>query len=381
MATLRLDSPDGERLLAQLDPAMPLRIGRDPDNDLAVRDPRMSRHHARIVYERGFYVLYDLSSANGTFVGGKRIHVAPLVNGAIIRMGNSNGRFEDAGDPPPPGTLVDQKLEIPPTIPWDRGEDDDPGSQTNDFRKGLPPDALPSLPDPLWSSDRYVIHLHGGREPSTVETEGGVPLLWFHRPPRLIGWVASMVSAMILLTGIAAVVVLVLQERWLATIAALLVTGGALGTIPFLVPRNVIRFGRDGGLGEAGVTLRQERRVPVPSSVYAALDPAGRPFARFRKNHLTNLGRRRWWILDADEKIVGWAEEDSLPRAVARKVTTAALPQFRSNYRFVYEGTFRGRIERREGANLLDLTPDADRRLDRRLAVPLAALILAIEGR
>lgn len=381
MATVRLETPDGEQLLAQLDPSTPLRIGRDPDNDLSVRDPRMSRHHARIVYERGFYVLYDLSSANGTFVAGKRVHVAPLVNGAILRMGNSNGRFEDAGDPPPAGTLVDQKLELPPTIPYGPADDDDPGSETNDFRNGLPPTLSDSGSNPLWSSDHYRLQLHGGREASTVETAGGVPLLWFHRPPRLIGWVASVVSAMILLTGIAAVAVLLLQERWLATLIALLVTGGALAVIPFLVPRNVIRFGRDAGLGEPAVILRQERRVPIPSSVYAALDPAGRPFARFRKNHLTNLGRRRWWIIDAEEKIVGWAEEDSLPRAVARKVTTASVPQFRSNYRFVYDGTFRGRIERREGANVLDLTPDLDRRFDRRIAVPLAALILAIEGR
>ena len=55
----------------------------------------MSRHHAEIVFERGFFVLHDLASANGTYVNGKRIRVAPLTHGARLRMGNTYGRFSE----------------------------------------------------------------------------------------------------------------------------------------------------------------------------------------------------------------------------------------------------------------------------------------------
>ncbi|MGZ8867991.1 MAG: FHA domain-containing protein [Thermoanaerobaculia bacterium] len=73
----------------------PFTVGRDPGNDIILRDPKVSRHHAEIVFERGFFVLHDLASANGTYVNGKRVRVAPLTHSAKLRMGNSYGRFSE----------------------------------------------------------------------------------------------------------------------------------------------------------------------------------------------------------------------------------------------------------------------------------------------
>ena len=70
-------------------------MGRDPGNDIILRDPKVSRHHAEIVFERGFFVLHDLASANGTYVNAKRVRVAPLTHGAKLRMGNTYGRFSE----------------------------------------------------------------------------------------------------------------------------------------------------------------------------------------------------------------------------------------------------------------------------------------------
>jgi ABC-type multidrug transport system ATPase subunit/pSer/pThr/pTyr-binding forkhead associated (FHA) protein len=50
-----------------------LTIGRDADNGLALPDPRVSRHHARLSWSAGAWWLEDLGSANGTFAGGRRI--------------------------------------------------------------------------------------------------------------------------------------------------------------------------------------------------------------------------------------------------------------------------------------------------------------------
>ena len=47
------------------------------------------------MFERGFFVLHDLASANGTYVNGKRVRVAPLTHGAKLRLGNSYGRFSE----------------------------------------------------------------------------------------------------------------------------------------------------------------------------------------------------------------------------------------------------------------------------------------------
>lgn len=49
------------------------RLGRERDNELVLTDPRVSRYHAVIELDDGRWVVRDQSSANGTFVNGKRI--------------------------------------------------------------------------------------------------------------------------------------------------------------------------------------------------------------------------------------------------------------------------------------------------------------------
>lgn len=95
MAKLFFVGLDGTEKSYRLQTHRPFTVGRDPGNDIILRDPKVSRHHAEIVFERGFFVLHDLASANGTFVNGKRVRVAPLTHGAKVRMGNSYGRFSE----------------------------------------------------------------------------------------------------------------------------------------------------------------------------------------------------------------------------------------------------------------------------------------------
>lgn len=95
MAKLFFVGLDGTEKSYRLQTHRPFTIGRDPGNDIILRDPKVSRHHAEIVFERGFFVLHDLASANGTYVNGKRVRVAPLTHGAKLRMGNSYGRFSE----------------------------------------------------------------------------------------------------------------------------------------------------------------------------------------------------------------------------------------------------------------------------------------------
>ena len=95
MAKLFFVGLDGTEKSYRLQTHRPFTIGRDPGNDIILRDPKVSRHHAEIVFERGFFVLHDLASANGTYVNGKRVRVAPLTHGAKLRLGNTYGRFSE----------------------------------------------------------------------------------------------------------------------------------------------------------------------------------------------------------------------------------------------------------------------------------------------
>lgn len=119
MAKIFFVGLDGAEKSYRLQTHRPFTLGRDPGNDIILRDPKVSRHHAEIVFERGFFVLHDLASANGTYVNGKRIRVAPLTHGARLRMGNTYGRFSEElpteNDAAPAGTGEPFDQPAPPT--------------------------------------------------------------------------------------------------------------------------------------------------------------------------------------------------------------------------------------------------------------------------
>lgn len=121
MAKIFFVGLDGTEKSYRLQTHRPFTLGRDPGNDIILRDPKVSRHHAEIVFERGFFVLHDLASANGTYVNGKRIRVAPLTHGARLRMGNTYGRFseelptENEAAPMAAVEPFDQPVPSPPT--------------------------------------------------------------------------------------------------------------------------------------------------------------------------------------------------------------------------------------------------------------------------
>ena len=50
-----------------------LKIGRDPQNDICINHPSVSRYHAEIRKENGSLILRDLNSSNGTFVNGRAL--------------------------------------------------------------------------------------------------------------------------------------------------------------------------------------------------------------------------------------------------------------------------------------------------------------------
>jgi TIR domain/FHA domain len=88
----RLRGLDGEEVVL---PADGLRIGRMPDNDLVVANPKVSRHHAVIVPTPDGFVLRDLGGPNGTYVADVRIVDSHLLHhGDLVRVGDRSWTFE-----------------------------------------------------------------------------------------------------------------------------------------------------------------------------------------------------------------------------------------------------------------------------------------------
>ena len=117
MAKLFFVGLDGTEKSYRLQTHRPFTVGRDPGNDIILRDPKVSRHHAEIIFERGFFVVHDLTSANGTYINGKRVRVAPLTHSAKVRMGNTYGRFSEELPTEADGVAAAEPFEQPLPIP------------------------------------------------------------------------------------------------------------------------------------------------------------------------------------------------------------------------------------------------------------------------
>jgi hypothetical protein len=77
---------------AALDPVSGLvRIGRAEDNDLVLTGPHVSRYHAQVRRIDSSWLVYDLDSTNGTWVGSERVIAdkpRALAPGTTLRIGD-----------------------------------------------------------------------------------------------------------------------------------------------------------------------------------------------------------------------------------------------------------------------------------------------------
>lgn len=97
-------------------------IGRGLIADLRLEDSHVSRRHAILALRgEGARVLDDRSS-NGTFVNGRRVTVAQLADGDVLRFGRAVLRYVEVAAPRPGAAL----RRIPPQIRSRRG----PGAET-----------------------------------------------------------------------------------------------------------------------------------------------------------------------------------------------------------------------------------------------------------
>lgn len=62
-------------------------IGRDPGCEVCIQDAHASRRHAQVAFTRGQWWIRDLQSSNGLFVDDKRVEVAPIGEGVVVRLG------------------------------------------------------------------------------------------------------------------------------------------------------------------------------------------------------------------------------------------------------------------------------------------------------
>ena len=64
------------------------RIGRDPKSDIVMTDSRVSWQHGELLFDGGAWIIKDLGSTNGTFLGLQRLDRIEIGAECVVRLGN-----------------------------------------------------------------------------------------------------------------------------------------------------------------------------------------------------------------------------------------------------------------------------------------------------
>ncbi len=99
--------PDGRVLRFE----KPFHIGRDPECEVQVQDPLVSRRHAIVSPVGGEWSVRDLHSSNGMFVAGHRVETVPIGNGLTLSLGADGPLLAfnpEAQAPRPPAKAAQQ---------------------------------------------------------------------------------------------------------------------------------------------------------------------------------------------------------------------------------------------------------------------------------
>src|SRR4030095_15826250 len=95
--TVWLQAEDGPRSGRRFPLDAPCLVGRGPYNHVVLDDTRISRQHAKISPEPTGHYVYDLNSANGTFVNDLPVERQKLAANDVIRFGPFRFRFLSEG--------------------------------------------------------------------------------------------------------------------------------------------------------------------------------------------------------------------------------------------------------------------------------------------
>jgi phage tail-like protein len=147
-AILKLEGPDLDQDEVSLT-REGLNIGRTTGNDLVLSHKKISRRHARILWQGQQFWVEDLESSNGTYIEDKRLNPhqpVPLAPGDVIRIGPYRLAFDRPPLPsePPPGLPEESFLgpTPPPDLPEESRFGDELSSPPSEPGE-LPPDSHP----------------------------------------------------------------------------------------------------------------------------------------------------------------------------------------------------------------------------------------------
>ena len=256
----------------------------------------------------------------------------------------------------------------------------------------------PDVPE-IFRGDKFLLRqkLWSIKEKYRVTDEDGETILYVERPLYLAaGILAALAGFAVMAIGIGLAAFLASEMGDDAGLAV----GITLGVIAFvlgifvivaLYPRRHILFYTDESKEELVLEVKQDSKLAIINFWYTLTDADGTVLARFRKNYLHGILRKRWYIHSPDGAILFEVKEDSIILSLLRRTIgtiadelpllgLALAAALRTNFVFTqaYETKVIGEFNRRLtilDRYVLDLTDDTERVLDRRVAVAMGVLL------
>jgi hypothetical protein len=143
-----------------------------------------------------------------------------------------------------------------------------------------------------------------------------------------------------------------------------------------------VTFYRDESKRERLLDILQDKKFQPITKTYTVRDARGRPIARFGKNILFNLFRKRWyvWAPGSGRRLLFLANEDSIILSLLRRFLGPLFGLLRTNFIFLPAGTddVIGEFKRKFtilDRYVLDMSADPQRLMDRRIALALGVML------
>ena len=146
--------------------------------------------------------------------------------------------------------------------------------------------------------------------------------------------------------------------------------------------REDIRVYTDESKTNEVLSIKTQQIMDISASYEVVDSVTGEKAGSLKRKGLKSILRDEWEIYDPQGMLIGKVEEDSMLLAVLRRFLTNLIPQ---KYHFDLGGQVIGSFHQHFNPftyrATMDLSADTGRRLDRRLALAVGILLLAIEGR
>ena len=244
--------------------------------------------------------------------------------------------------------------------------------------------------DPVFDRDLFLLRQQMLKisEKYDVADEKGNNIIYIERPAHLLRNLGAV------LAGTAAAIALMLvfiavadQTPKGSTAGAILILIGfllafialfAVG-VPLSAKRHVT-FYRDGSKRDRLIEVLQDKKWQPITATYTVRDFRGKPLAKFAKNILYNLIRKRWYIYGPDGRVQFLAKEDSVILSLLRRVLGPMMGLLRTNFIILRPdsedviGEFKRKFTILD-RYVLDMSGDPQRIMDRRVALALGVML------